>query len=209
MSGREGTNKMLITNKGFLSVYLLFLAIHCLTGCSKYLDEVTEPSALLQKDSEHDCIWENEVIVKTANCVEDGIVRYACSVCERERQQIIQKSPHKLITKWFREEPSCFQGGYRIVICSECGWVDEAACGSVEPLPHELVATELQHGNCIEETIIVYICKNCNEQIDYERHVEPDEHKWIWRKKAEWDANTYTFVEKNVLCCERCNAVLG
>ena len=113
---------------------------------------------------------------------------------------------HRLVTQWYGEAPDCSHGGYQIVICEECGWVDEEAGGKVPPLEHISQGEEIQHGNCTEDTVIVYICSFCGEQTGYERHTEPGEHKWVVKEAEVWDEAALSFQKVTVECCERCNA---
>lgn len=142
---------------------------------------------------------------------EDMIDRIAGNIYQNEETPEITalaEHEHKMEVLWYGEPPSCTQGGYRIEMCSECDWVDDMGSGSVPPLEHELTAEELHHGNCVEDTIIVYICKNCNEQIKYERHPEQEEHKWIYKTITVWDEESRSFREERICCCERCDTVL-
>ena len=114
---------------------------------------------------------------------------------------------HDLQIQWFGEEPDCMHGGYKIVLCASCGWVDKTACGEVPALEHALKAIEIQRGNCREDTIISYICTVCGNQIKYERYTEPDEHDWVRKETELWDEEQFEFVTQSVECCERCNKV--
>ncbi len=119
---------------------------------------------------------------------------------------VCEENGHDMEVQWYGAPPDCTKGGYRAVICKICGWVDEAACSSVEPLGHIPQAKELIHGNCREDTIIVYTCTVCGEDTGYDRYPEADEHKWVWKETVVWDEAAMAFVKNQVKCCERCNA---
>ena len=125
---------------------------------------------------------------------------------EVEVQESSEIHDHQLITQWYGAPPDCSHGGYQMVWCSQCGWVDEEACKSVLPLEHTPVGEEIHHGNCKEDTIVVYTCSQCGEQTGFERHTEPNEHNWVIKKMEIWDEETFTFKVEEVECCEWCNA---
>ena len=125
---------------------------------------------------------------------------------EVEVQESSEIHDHQLITQWYGAPPDCSHGGYQMVWCSQCGWVDEEACKSVPPLEHTPVGEEIHHGNCKEDTIVVYTCSQCGEQTGFERHTEPNEHNWVIKKMEIWDEETFTFKVEEVECCEWCNA---
>lgn len=123
-----------------------------------------------------------------------------------EEQETAESHVHDLITQWYGAPPDCSQGGYQMVWCSRCGWVDEEACKSVPPLEHTPIGEEIQHGNCKEDTIVVYTCSQCGEQTGFERHTEPDEHNWVTKEMEVWDEENLTFRIQAFECCEWCNA---
>lgn len=114
-------------------------------------------------------------------------------------------SGHDMEIRWYGEPPDCVNGGYRALICKRCGWVDEKAGESTPPLGHTPVEKELYHGNCREDTVIVYICSVCGEKTGYDRHPEEEEHEWIRKETTVWDEETMSFQKKEIQCCKRCN----
>ena len=141
-------------------------------------------------------------------CTEPGRIKTYCSVCGsvESEEQGHAATGHSMTVQWFGEPPTCTRGGYQTSVCSKCGWVDANACGDVPPLGHENIGTETQHGNCVDDTIIVYTCSRCGEQTGFERHNEPDEHKWVWKEDLIWNDEIGELVTVKVECCERCNA---
>lgn len=112
---------------------------------------------------------------------------------------------HEMVTSWYGEAPDCTHGGYRIVLCRLCGWVSGADSGSVDALEHTPVGQEIQHGNCREDTIIIYTCTACGQQVGYERYPEPGEHSWVYKEQQIWDEEKFAFITILVQVCERCN----
>lgn len=144
-------------------------------------------------------------VTKQPGCMEPGSRTEICTVCGISREADIEALGHDMVTQWYGDPPDCTHGGYQAVLCVRCGWVDEAACGNVPALEHIPIAVETQHGNCREDTIIIYTCSQCGEQTGYERHTEPDEHKWVWKDTLVWDEEACEFVTVQIECCERCN----
>ena len=167
-----------------------------------------EETADVVKVETHTCAWDTGTVKISPGCAETGLKTYKCSQCGAVKEEELQPAGHQMTTQWYGEAPDCTHGGYQAVLCSVCGWVDETACKSVPPLEHMPVAQEMQHGNCREDTIIVYTCSYCKEQTGYERYPEREEHSWVTKETQVWDEEIFDFVTVSVECCERCNAVL-
>lgn len=160
------------------------------------------------KEEVHSCVWDAGTVKNLPSCEEDGLRIYQCVQCKRIREEKIPSQGHSMTTQWFGDAPTCTHGGYQAVLCDVCGWVDETACHSVAPLEHTPTGKEIQHGNCREDTIIVYTCSECGEQTGYERYPETEEHAWVIKETQVWDEEVYDFVTILVECCERCNLVM-
>ncbi len=94
--------------------------------------------------------------------------------------------------KYVWELPTCQKGGYYNNICKTCG---ETECVSQEPLPHEVEDVVVHEGNCMEDTIIEHICKNCGFKVQSDtRYTVYDKHLWI---SEEVDGEIVEY-------CERC-----
>ncbi len=141
------------------------------------------------------------------------MVCFFLAACSKKQEAVAQdnvcgdvceENGHDMEVQWYGDPPDCTKGGYRAVICQVCGRVDETACGSVEPLGHVPQAKELVHGNCREDTIIVYTCTVCGEETGYDRYPEADAHEWVWKETVVWDETAMSFVKNQVKCCERC-----
>lgn len=112
---------------------------------------------------------------------------------------------HTMVTDWVGLPADCNRSGYKIVSCSQCGLVESGEM--VPALEHIPVEEEICHGNCVEESIRIYHCSLCNEQLGYERHTEPGEHLWGKKETLVWDETSYEFVKIWIDCCERCNLI--
>ena len=130
---------------------------------------------------------------------------YLCTECNNEKEEKVPALGHDMVVEWYGEPPDCVNEGYCVALCDRCGWIDEAACSSVPALEHVPVASELQHGNCREDTIIVYICSVCGEQTGYERYPELDEHEWVLKDTLVWDEASFSYKITQIECCDRCN----
>lgn len=197
------------------SFKLLFpcLMILYLTGCAKRAagsDPADVTDSIHREYSGRIGEEETEASCEDILCEDVSREDVLCEdvLTEDNEEKISEGHVHTMEVLWYGGPPSCTQGGYRIEMCSECGWVDEERTGSVPPLEHELSAKEIQHGNCVEDTILVYICNNCKEQIKYERYPEPEAHEWVLQTITVWDETEYCFREEQIYCCKRCNAVL-
>ena len=112
---------------------------------------------------------------------------------------------HQWTVVWLGDSPSCTVGGYQYLVCEECGYVDETSGQEADALGHLPETIELQHGNCVEDTILLSVCSRCGETLGYERYPEPEEHLWVDKVTEVWDEEAFAFVEVTVRCCQRCN----
>ena len=63
------------------------------------------------------------------------------------------------------------------------------------PLPHEVEDIVVQEGNCMEDTVIRHICKQCGVQVESDtRYTVYDAHSWVTERVDNMEV-TY---------CERC-----
>ena len=80
-------------------------------------------------------------------------------------------------TKSIWELPTCQKGGYYNNVCKRCGLVE---CVTQNPLPHQVEDRIIQEGNCMEDTIIRHICKQCGLQVESDtRFTAYDAHSWV------------------------------
>lgn len=155
------------------------------------------------------CTWDSGRILQEATCTEAGRKLYTCTLCGKEKEERIPATGHSMEEQWFGEMPSCDRGSYLNIVCSVCGFVQSSesvpALGCVSDAGEELF-----HGNCREETIVVYHCIRCGRETGFDRHYEPDEHDWITaRTDPEWDEEAFDFVSREVTCCSRCGIEKG
>ena len=155
------------------------------------------------------CTWDSGRILQGATCTEAGRKLYTCTQCGKEKEERIPATGHSMEEQWFGEMPTCDRGSYLNIVCSVCGFVQSSesvpALGCVSDAGEELF-----HGNCREETIVIYHCIRCGRETGYYRHYEPDEHDWITaRTDPEWDEEAFDFVSREVTCCSRCGIEKG
>lgn len=155
------------------------------------------------------CTWDSGRILEEATCTEAGRKLYTCTQCGKEKEERIPATGHRMEEQWFGEMPSCDRGSYLNIVCSVCGFVQSSesvpALGCVSDAGEELF-----HGNCREETIVVYHCIRCGRETGFDRHYESDEHDWITaRTDPEWDEEAFDFVSREVTCCSRCGIEKG
>lgn len=97
-------------------------------------------------------------------------------------------------TVW--ESATCEKSGYYTNVCSECGWEENVQEG---PLNHETEAVVVREGNCMEDTVILHVCKICRQQIGQEtRYTEVEKHEPV---EEDVDGVTITY-------CLRCGITL-
>ena len=155
------------------------------------------------------CTWDSGRVLQEATCTEAGRKLYTCTQCGKEKEERIPAAGHRMEEQWFGEMPTCDRGSYLNIVCSVCGFVQSSesvpALGCVSDAGEELF-----HGNCREETIVVYHCIRCGRETGFDRHYEPDEHDWITaRTDPEWDEEAFDFVSREVTCCSRCGIEKG
>lgn len=155
------------------------------------------------------CTWDSGRILQEATCTEAGRKLYTCTRCGKEKEERIPATGHSMEEQWFGEMPTCDRGSYLNIVCSVCGFVQSSesvpALGCVSDAGEELF-----HGNCREETIVVYHCIRCGRETGFDRHYESDEHDWITaRTDPEWDEEAFDFVSREVTCCSRCGIEKG
>lgn len=92
-----------------------------------------------------------------------------------EQGQVCQVSGHDFM-EGIWESPTCTKKGYYHNICQNCGLVESV---TQEALPHETEDVVVQEGNCMNDTVIRYVCKTCGLQTEEETRFTPDIHNWV------------------------------
>ena len=137
---------------------------------------------------------EHTIVVQEipADCLETGVKREYCEGCKEVLQETTVAALGHAFTKSVWELPTCQKGGYYNNVCARCGLVE---CVTQEPLAHQTEDIIVQEGNCMEDTIIQHICKECGIQVRGETRYTPyDVHMWT---TMEADGTEITY-------CERC-----
>ena len=115
---------------------------------------------------------------KPASCLEKGYRLEYCTECGEltGRQEEIPALGHDFV-KSVWESPTCQRGGYYNNTCQRCGLVE---CVTEDPLPHDVEDKTIQEGNCMQDTIIRHVCRQCGTQVASDtRYTVYDLHNWI------------------------------
>lgn len=150
----------------------------------------------------------NYIVQGTADtCEETGKGFEVCTVCgEMKEGSISDDVPgHDYRKIYAFEEPACTGGAYYNMICQRCG--EYGGDGTDPAVPHSLVETVLQEGDCSTPTIIEYICDVCHAGCGSDVFYPMDAHDWVTKETLPyWSEEAQDFVTDTVTCCSRCNA---
>lgn len=70
--------------------------------------------------------WDSGTIVKQASCVENGLIKYTCLVCNTEKQEVVPKTEHYIVEDKY-VEPTCISiGKTEGKHCAICGLIIES-----------------------------------------------------------------------------------
>ena len=78
--------------------------------------ELIECGSVIEKTAH---TWDSGVVVKTADCANEGIKRYTCTVCKETKDEKIAKTAHSYVTQVVA--PTYDSEGYTNHTCSVCG----------------------------------------------------------------------------------------
>lgn len=181
-------------------LWLMVCALLCSMACGllvrkRAIPRETETKTELKQEvmtgvsQAHQCTYEWTEIAAT--CLETGRKEEICSGCGRRRTQYRIPALGHDFRKSIWESATCLKGGYYNNICERCGLVE---CVSEAQLPHEPERITVQEGNCMEDTVIRHICRNCGQQTDADIRYTPRIHEWC----------TLTDEEGEVTYCVRC-----
>lgn len=143
--------------------------------CEETKDEV-EHQRVTDTESTTRYIWIEGFYTSTKNaatCTSPGYERYTCTVenCGRTETRVITGGSHT-VTEWTTvTEPTCTQEGSKTGICTEC---NETVTQTIPATGHDLSNLIEEADNTDEDGHIhrVYLCPNCNEQINQPEHVD-------------------------------------
>ena len=112
-----------------------------------------------------ECTWDDGVITTTATCITTGEKLFTCTVCEKERTEVVAIDPNNHVgdTSVINQKDStCTQEGYNgDTICSDCNVVLES--GTTIPKKDHTwnSGTVTQPTTCTESGIKTFNCINC------------------------------------------------
>ena len=121
---------------------------------------------------EGDCVWDNGEVVKKATHLEEGEIKYTCTLCGREKVEKLDKTTEHTFGEW-KPEATVVGKHYRECACGEreiedCEWDDGK------------ITTEPTH---YEEGVKTFTCTVCGGE-KTESITKTTEHEWgDWAKK--------------------------
>ena len=121
---------------------------------------------------EGDCVWDNGEVVKKATHLEEGEIKYTCTLCGREKVEKLDKTTEHTFGEW-KPEATVVGKHYRECACSEreiedCAW------------DNGKITTEPTH---YEEGVKTFTCTVCRGE-KTESIPKTTEHEWgDWAKK--------------------------
>jgi hypothetical protein len=130
----------------------------------------------------HTHTWGDPEAIIAGDCDNDGLDKYACTVCSITKQEVVPKGHIPVIDK--RVEPTCMTPGKEEGShCSRCGKpiVNQAA---IPALGHDFddgVVTRA--ATCSQEGIITYTCQRegCGETLNAQ--IKKTDHKRVWDER--------------------------
>ena len=140
-----------------------------------------------------------------ATCTRGVRTVTACSICGDVQSETYSGGPlcHLWEKTYWPEAPTCRNGGYYYQTCARCG--EKGESGTDPALPHTQVQTEIRHGNCTEETVLVFTCSSCGIELGRDGHTEPNDHDWQQVSYEERNLITGEMETKTVTACSRCH----
>ena len=129
---------------------------------------------------EGDCVWDNGEVVKKATHLEEGEIKYTCTLCGREKTEKIEKTDEHSFGEWM---PSAEAKGMHYRVCA-CGEVDSANCA----WDNGVVTEESSH---TKEGVKTYTCAECKDTRT-EKIETTDEHTFgEWKPLVKIEAGHY------------------
>lgn len=141
---------------------------------------------------------------KAATCDAAGSTKSYCSSCGYVESETASGSAlgHDPYKDYWSGEPTCSSHAYYNMRCSRCGTV--IGDGTDPALGHSTVYTEIAHGNCTDETVLVGTCERCGTEVDRQGHTEPGDHDWQEITDVIYDPVSHSDIEIKVTRCSRC-----
>lgn len=96
--------------KVLLLFFVLITSVVFLTSCKEE-----------EKPQEHTCTWSEWVVRLNPTCSENGEQESFCTVCFKEKIEVIEKLEHDYSKEEVIVEASCASAGVKIATCKHCG----------------------------------------------------------------------------------------
>ena len=105
----------------------------------------------------------DEKIVKNPTCIDDGVARSICSICNDVKEISIPATGHSFLDPYVEKKPTCVEPGIRRRFCKYCSVYEDS------PIPatgHALGdAQVVKEASCTENGLCKKVCSVCNETV--------------------------------------------
>ncbi len=138
-------------------------------------ESTQEPSASQEQafQAAHVCVI--EILRKEPECVNPGNEKEYCTECDKilDEREIPALGHAMKVAVW--ESATCLKNGFYNNICERCGLTESV---TEAPLEHVVEDVVIREGNCMEDTIVRHMCKNCGQQVCGDTRYTPQTHQW-------------------------------
>ena len=148
-----------------LSLMLLLFGVVCLVSCEEATTTVAE------KECSHKYV---SSIINEADCVNEGKMKYVCSVCNDSYTKEIAATGNHTYTSKVTTEATCTKKGVKTFTCSVCNdsYTEEmAATGN-----HTYTSKVTTEATCAKEGVKTFTCKTCDKS--YTETIAKASHSW-------------------------------
>ncbi len=114
-----------------------------------------------------------------------------------------QACEHDFQKVYWPNEPTCTKDGAYTMRCKNCGAEDGTGTHMVPALEHDFISKELQHGNCLDCTMVEYTCTTCGFSY-VDTFLEENEHEWTEGVAEVWNEETHSIDQVVYEYCARC-----
>lgn len=115
-------------------------------------------------------LWDEGVIKKNSNCIENGEKIYTCFRCNETRTEKLEKTDHK----WNEKEtidlkPTCTTSGRKSIHCSVCDEIEDDSQQIIPALGHNWSEGVVEKkATCTEKGMQIVTCLRCGKEKEEE-----------------------------------------
>ncbi|MCR5375994.1 MAG: InlB B-repeat-containing protein [Lachnospiraceae bacterium] len=121
--------------------------------------------------------WQAGEIVKQPSCKNGLIMRFRCSVCNKEEDvEIGEPFEHHYINETIVKEASCSAEGLKRSVCEYCGDVKEEVIPKNGDIHRWDAGKVTKQESCKEEGVKTFTCLDCGKT--FTQPIEKTRHKW-------------------------------